>query len=115
MRARYSPAALSARMALEGDRWSVVMLSGSRASGRMPVRVRGKAASAPTPSVSQYGGRRVEVDWGGPSYWGEALFPSSFRVADMGWEAGGVGERGGGEKGRSPWAPGHLKKKNKRF
>ncbi len=52
--ARYSPAALSSMMALEGDRWSVVMLSPSTASGRMPRSVR-SPASAP----SQYGGRRM--------------------------------------------------------
>ncbi|CFN62758.1 Uncharacterised protein [Bordetella pertussis] len=45
--ARYSPAALSAMMALDGERWSVVMLSPSTASGRMPSSVR-SPASAPS-------------------------------------------------------------------
>ncbi|MNW07917.1 hypothetical protein D3C71_2046120 [compost metagenome] len=40
---RYSPAALFIMMALEGDRWSVVMLSGNSASGLMPLRVRSPA------------------------------------------------------------------------
>ncbi|MNN48859.1 hypothetical protein D3C81_1633590 [compost metagenome] len=52
--ARYSPAALFSMMAFDGDRWSVVMLSPSTASGRMPRSVR-SPASAP----SQYGGRRM--------------------------------------------------------
>ncbi|MNJ68063.1 hypothetical protein D3C77_642790 [compost metagenome] len=41
--ARYSPAALLRSMALEGERWSVVMLSGNSASGRIPLRVRSPA------------------------------------------------------------------------
>ena len=41
-------------MALDGDRWSVVMLSGRIASGRMPLSWR-SAAMVP----SQYGGRRM--------------------------------------------------------
>ncbi|MNV48578.1 hypothetical protein D3C71_1404930 [compost metagenome] len=45
--AKYSPAALLAMIALDGDRWSVVMLSPSTASGRMPLSERAPA-SAPS-------------------------------------------------------------------
>ncbi|KAG1320640.1 hypothetical protein G6F63_014159 [Rhizopus arrhizus] len=47
-------AALDAMIALDGDRWSVVMLSGSTASARMPASVR-----SPANAPSQYGGRRM--------------------------------------------------------
>ncbi len=77
--ARYSPAALLSMMALDGDRWSVVMLSPSTASGRSALSVR-SPASAP----SQYGGRRMYVLFGRQSYSGLTDSPLAAVMANIG-------------------------------
>ena len=53
---QYSPAALVGKIAFEGDKWSVVILSGNTPNGTMFLR-----AGLPINSSSQYGGLLIYV------------------------------------------------------